>query len=77
MFVLSSQWEKIVRHAWSVRWLALAGLLSGIEAALPYLFDLGVMPRWASRALIIAMPIIIMAAFVARISAQKEFEESQ
>ncbi|ESY35397.1 hypothetical protein NKK48_01645 [Mesorhizobium sp. C386A] len=34
---LHPDWYKTLRYAWSVRFIALAGLFSGLEALLPYL----------------------------------------
>ena len=44
---LGTQWRLVLRKSWSVRWIALAGLLSGAEVALPLFVD--VIPRaWFS-----------------------------
>jgi len=40
---LGTQWRLVLRKSWSVRWLALAGLLSGAEVILPLFVDS--MPR--------------------------------
>lgn len=40
---LGTQWRLVIRKSWSVRWIALAGLLSGAEVALPLFVD--VIPR--------------------------------
>lgn len=40
---LGTQWRLVLRKSWSVRWIALAGLLSGAEVALPLFVD--VIPR--------------------------------
>ena len=40
---LGTQWRLVLRKSWSVRWIALAGLLSGVEVALPLFTD--VIPR--------------------------------
>ena len=64
---LYDNWRDIVRKAWSVRFMAAAGILSGVEVALPYLQD--VMPRGTFAAL---SGIFVGAAFVARLVAQKE-----
>jgi hypothetical protein len=65
--MLIHNWRQVLKRAWSVRLILLAALLSGIEAMLPY----------------IALPIpsgifagltlvVTMAAFAARLLAQKE-----
>lgn len=64
---LYDNWKDIVRKAWSVRFMAAAGILSGVEVALPYLQD--TMPRGTFAAL---SGIFVGAAFVARLVAQKE-----
>lgn len=65
---LSADWRAVLRHAWSIRLIALAALLSGIEAALPF-FD-GLLPiRPGVFGLLIFL--VTLAAFVARLVAQK------
>ena len=71
---LASDWKRVLRHAWSVRLLILAGLLSGLEAVLPLIEQLPI-PRALYLATVIATPVVVMAAFIARIVAQKEFDE--
>ena len=64
--ILVPNWKIIVRKAWSVRLIILAGLLSGVEAAMPFIDDK--MPRGAFA---VASLLVTGAAFVARILAQK------
>ena len=64
--ILVPNWKIIVRKAWSVRLIILAGLLSGVEAAMPFIDDQ--MPRGVFAA---ASLLVTGAAFVARILAQK------
>ena len=71
---LASDWKRVLRHAWSVRLLILAGLLSGLEAVLPLIEQFPI-PRPLFLATVVATPIVVMAAFIARIVAQKEFDE--
>ena len=40
---LDHDWKRTLRHAWSVRWIALAAVLTGIEVVLPMFGD--AMPR--------------------------------
>ena len=40
---LDTEWKRIVRHAWSIRFIVIAGLLSGAEIVLPMFSD--VIPR--------------------------------
>lgn len=65
---LLPEWRDILRRAWSIRLMLVAGLLSGCEAVLPLFSDSFPMPRWASSALV---AMVIMAAFVTRLLAQK------
>lgn len=39
---LHPEWPRILRQAWSIRWIVLAGLLSGLEFAMSFLH--GVLP---------------------------------
>lgn len=36
---LDPDWRRILRHAWSVRWIALAAVLTGVEVVLPLFSD--------------------------------------
>ena len=63
---LLADWKEIVKKAWSVRLMVVAGLLSGIEVVLP-MFD-GAIPRGVFAG---ASGVVTMAAFVARLLAQK------
>ena len=40
---LHENWRHLLRKSWAVRWIALAGLLSGLEVVLPLFSD--AMPR--------------------------------
>lgn len=66
---LLPDWRDILRRAWSIRLMLVAGLLSGCEAVLPLFSDSFPMPRWASSALV---AVVIMAAFVTRLLAQRD-----
>ena len=69
---LSADWRAVLRHAWSVRLIALAALLTGIEAALPYL-DLPIRPD-----LLAALTLLVtVAAFVARLVPQRSLPERE
>jgi len=64
---LYDNWKQIVKKAWSIRFIILAGLLSGAEVILPLFsnyFDRGVFATFSF--------IAVSAAFVARIVAQKD-----
>ena len=66
---LHRDWKTIVRKAWSVKLLALAAVLQGVEVALPLFAD--AIPRGPFAAL---SALSVAGAFVARIVAQKDFE---
>ena len=61
---LIDEWKAVLRHAWSIRLIAVAGLLTGIEAALP-LFGFPASPWLAGTTL-----LVVTAAFIARLIAQ-------
>lgn len=63
---LIPNWKVVLRKAWSIRLLLIAGLLSGIEAALPFIDDR--MPRGVFALLSL---LVTGGAFVARLMAQK------
>lgn len=65
---LVADWRHILRKAWSVRLMILAGLLSGLEVILPLFVD--ALPRNLFAGLSM---LTISGAFMARIVAQKEF----
>ncbi len=63
-------WEGILRKAWSIRLMLLAGLLSGAEVILPLFVE--AIPRNLFAALSM---LTIGGAFVARLLAQKGLSE--
>ena len=63
---LYDNWREIMRRSWSLRFIILAGLLSGCEIALPLFADQ--IPRNLIAVLSFAA---VSAAFVARLVAQK------
>lgn len=64
---LYENWRQVLRRAWSVRLMLLAGALSAVEVVLPF-FD-GEIPRGLFAAL---SGVATGAAFVARLVAQKD-----
>lgn len=64
---LYENWKEIVKKAWSIRFMIAAGVLSGVEVALP--FFASAMPHG-----IFAMlsGLSVGAAFVARLVAQRD-----
>ncbi len=69
---LVSNWRRVLRHAWSIRLLLAAALLSGLEVVLPYLGDAFPIPTGAFAALTF---IVTVVAFVMRIKSQKVFRD--
>lgn len=67
MICLYDDWKTILRKAWSIRFMLLAGFLSGVEVALPY-FEQSI-PRGLFAGL---SGVSVGAAFVARLVAQKD-----
>ena len=65
---LTANWQAVLRHAWSVRFIVLAAILSGIEAALPFLN--GALPIAPGLFGLLTL-IATVAAFVARFVAQR------
>lgn len=66
---LYPNWREILRRAWSIRFMALAAVLSALEALLTLFPDVLPVDR---RVLAALVPVIIAAAFVARLVAQKD-----
>lgn len=65
---LIPNWREVLARAWSIRLMLIAGLLSGLEIALP-LFD-GVFPL--DRGVFATLSLIFTAAaFVTRLLAQR------
>ena len=63
---LIANWREILRYAWSIRLMILAGVLSGVEVILPLFADC------CPRGLFAALSLLtISGAFVARIVAQR------
>lgn len=63
---LYDNWREIMRRSWSLRFIILAGLLSGCEIVLPLFADQ--LPRNLFAVLSFAA---VSAAFIARLVAQK------
>lgn len=68
MMQLDPRWREILRRAWSVRLMLAAGLLSALEGLLTLYPDMLHLPR---PVLALAVPLVICAAFIARVVAQK------
>lgn len=67
---LIPQWKQVLIHAWSVRFLALAGLLSGCEIVLPLFID--DIPR---NTFIVLVVFVSVAGLIARVVSQKRFKD--
>lgn len=63
---LYDNWRQILRKSWSLRFIFLAGLLSGFEVILPFFSD--EIPRNLFAALSF---VAVAAAFIARLVAQR------
>lgn len=66
---LSPRWKRILRKAWSIRLMLLAGLLTGCEAVLPLYQD--AIPRGLFAVLSM---FAIAGGMVARVVAQRDME---
>ena len=64
---LLADWKRILRRAWSIRFMLMAGILSGVETALPFFSE--AMPHGVFAML---SGVSVGAAFVARLVAQKD-----
>lgn len=63
---LYPNWKEIARRSWSMRFILLAGVLSGLEVILPFFSD--EIPRNLFAALSF---MAVAAAFIARLVAQR------
>lgn len=70
---LIHDWRAVLRRAWSVRLMALAGVLSGLEVAIPFLDGWLPVPAGVFAAL---SGVTTAAAFYARIVAQKGISDA-
>lgn len=71
---LVPNWREVLRYAWSIRLLILAGVLSGVEVALPLLQDLLPIHRGLFAGL---SALTVCGAFVARFIAQNSVSGEQ
>lgn len=69
---LVANWRTVLRRAWSVRLIVAAGILSGIEIALPLLDGYLPVPQGVFAAL---SALTTAGAFIARIVAQKDVKD--
>ncbi|MBX5143221.1 hypothetical protein HJB79_31425 [Rhizobium lentis] len=71
---LVSDWKRVLQRAWSIRLMLIAGALSGLEFALPYLDGYVDIPPRLFAAL---SGLTVAAAFVARLVAQKDVSDGK
>lgn len=72
---LLPDWRRLIRRAWSLRLILLAGLLTGCEAVLSAMGTEWLpVPVWARMAILFG---VLGAAFVARLLAQKDDDGQQ
>lgn len=69
---LLPNWKAVLKRAWSIRLLLVAGLLSGIEAALPFITFIPIPQGYLALLAFIATG----GAFITRLLAQKNMESS-
>jgi hypothetical protein len=67
---LIEDWRRVLKKAWSVRWMIVAGLLSGVEIVLPLFSDS--FPRHIFAAMSF---FAVFAALVSRFVAQKSMND--
>jgi hypothetical protein len=68
--ILARDWRDILKKAWSIRLMILAGLLSGVEVVLPLFVD--DLPRGMFAVLSM---MTISAAFITRLMAQRNMND--
>jgi hypothetical protein len=66
---LYTNWKEIVRKAWSIKFIILAGVLSASEVILPLFFDYFDRGTFA-----ILSFVAVSGAFISRLIAQKDIE---
>lgn len=70
---LVPEWKRVLRRAWSMRLMLVAGVLTGCEAVINAVgADFLPVPGWARAAVIL---VVIGGAFVARLVAQKDMRD--
>ena len=64
---LIEDWRHVLKHAWSIRFIVLAALLSGVEIVLPMFSDV------VSRGVFAALTLVVsVAAAIARLVTQQK-----
>lgn len=71
---LIPNWRIVLRYAWSVKLMALAGILTGVEATLPLIPDLVQIPQgWFAAATF----FVVMAALIVRFLVQQKISGAE
>lgn len=70
---LNDDWKYIVKKAWSIRLMAVAAVLSGVEIAMPMLDGIVDMPRGLFAGF---SGLVTAAAFVSRLVAQRSMNDA-
>lgn len=65
---LIPNWRVVLSHAWSVRLMLLAAVLSGLEVALPFMPSFIAIP---DRTFAVLSGLTVAGAFIARLVAQR------
>lgn len=71
---LITNWWEVLKRAWSVRFIVLAAVLSGLEVGLPLVEGVFPMPQGVFAGL---ATLATAGAFIARIIAQKDLDDGQ
>lgn len=69
---LVANWREVLRYAWSIKLMVLAGLFSGLEVALPFMRDFFPLDPGVFAALAF---LTTAGAFVSRLIAQRNTHE--
>ena len=73
---LVANWRRVLKHAWSIRLIILAGVLSGAEVALS-LPDIEARLDWPHGIFAALSAITTAAAFIARLTAQGSVHDDE
>ena len=71
---LAEDWRVVLAHAWSIRLIALAVVLSLVEGAVSLAGEIYDLPFWLHAVIVIAAPLVAFAAGIARLIAQEIFD---
>ena len=70
--MLLPNWRSVLLHAWSIKLMLLAGLLSGVEVVVPLAKGFGWIEWMPAGAFAALSGLVVAAAFIARLVAQRE-----